>query len=224
MIRILTASAMVFAATSTYAADLVTEAPAPIAAAPVAYDWTGIYIGAQVGYGWADYDRELIGGGFSNNYDGDGWLGGVFIGYNHQYSNNVVIGVETDINYADVSGNDAGAGGTLDQTDIDWVGSLRARLGYSFDRLHVFATGGLGYARFEHTNFNAAGQTTNHTETGWTAGAGLEYAVTNSVAVRAEYRYYDFGSYSVTAPTNAVAPYSVDSTLQTATMGISFKF
>ncbi len=202
MSRFFIISAALLFTTSADAADLVVSEPAPQAASAV-YDWSGFYAGLQAGYGSGEHDR-LTTAGFANSYDSDGWFGGVFLGYNRQYPNNVVVGVETDWNLSTIDGNDGGVGGSLDTTDMDVFGSVRGRLGYAFDRILAFGTGGLAVGVFEHTNTLGVGSATNDTEFGWTAGAGIEFAVTNTIAVRGEYRYYDFGDYTVTAPVNGV--------------------
>lgn len=72
-------------------------------------------------------------------------IGGIHAGYNYQIQS-FVIGAETDINWTSIKGDDGGAGGMLDQTKLKWLGSLRGRLGYAWDRFLVFGTGGLEYA------------------------------------------------------------------------------
>ncbi len=92
-------SLAMFASTA-YAADAIVE---EIVATP-GFTWTGGYIGGQVGYGWGDGHAEDSSGDYTDP-DPDGFLGGVYIGYNQQLSNNVVIGGELDVAYADVEGS-----------------------------------------------------------------------------------------------------------------------
>src|SRR5690606_20595327 len=76
------------------AADAVVyEAPPEVYVAPV-FNWTGAYIGGQVGYLWGDGD--LSDDTDSLDVDPDGWLGGIYVGYNYQLTNNVVLGVDAD--------------------------------------------------------------------------------------------------------------------------------
>jgi outer membrane immunogenic protein len=110
---------------SAMAADIRTrpvyKAPPP----PPVFSWTGFYIGANVGYGWADTSADVVGsdpasaiflafadpGGpplgslFSSSFRQKGWLGGVQAGYNWQLAGNWLAGVEADIQAADVSGS-----------------------------------------------------------------------------------------------------------------------
>jgi outer membrane immunogenic protein len=169
------------AAAAATAADLpIREAPPTpfIAAAPV-FTWTGFYAGVNAGWGWRDDDEEsvVLGGAipgtlfFPDNGDG-GFTGGGQIGYNYQFGS-FVIGLETDIQWADTGDDEdvrfipAGAPGTFvpgefDNDLSDWFGTVRARAGVAFDRVLIYATGGLAYA---------------DDTTGWVAGGGVEWAL-----------------------------------------------
>src|SRR5918994_5517999 len=173
--------------TAASAADLPARAaPPPIYAAPPLFTWTGFYAGVNAGWGWRDDDRAPVflapGPGipaglagtlvFSNNNDG-GFTGGGQIGYNYQIGS-FVVGVETDIQYADTDQNQdvvflpaAGFAGTFvpgvfNSNAPEWWGSVRARLGVAFDRVLVYGTGGLAYS---------------DDTAGWALGAGVEWAL-----------------------------------------------
>ncbi|MBB3020744.1 outer membrane immunogenic protein [Microvirga lupini] len=172
---------MTLAAAAASAADLPVRSapPAPIIAAAPIFTWTGFYAGVNAGWGWRNDDSEsvIIGGGapgtlfFDNNNDG-GFTGGAQIGYNYQIGS-FVLGLETDIQWADtnqdvrVSFVPAAAPGTFVPGEFrddlsDWFGTLRVRAGVAFDRVLIYATGGLAY-------------TDNNT--GWVAGGGVEWAL-----------------------------------------------
>ncbi len=168
------------------AADLPRSAPppAPIVAAVPVFTWTGFYAGVNAGWGWRNDDSQSVvltpGPGtpglagtllFNNNDDG-GFTGGAQIGYNYQIGS-FVIGLETDIQWADTDeGEDvrfvpAGAGGvfvpgTFRNDLSDWFGTVRARAGVAFDRVLIYATGGLAYS---------------DDTTGWVVGGGVEWAL-----------------------------------------------
>ena len=75
-------------------------------------------------------------------------------------------------------------------------GSIRGRVGVAFDRLLIYGTGGAAFGGFNNNYVNTLNGLTdsfNHTRVGWTAGGGVEYALTNNWSVRAEYRHTDFG-------------------------------
>ncbi len=203
------------------AADMPVKATKAVVVAP--YNWTGFYFGADIGGGWGRHDRSVVPPGFQNSYTSRGVIGGLHAGYNWQ-SNAFVFGLETDINLTGIKGDDGGDGGTLDQTKVKWLGSLRGRVGYAWDRVLVFATGGWAYSRLEHFNNNGAGETISKTRNGWTLGGGIEYALNANWLIRAEYRHYRLGTYQNLTPTNGILPFEVSNRLNTVTAGVSYKF
>jgi outer membrane immunogenic protein len=100
----------------------------------------------------------------SSNIDADtnGFMGGGQIGYNFQFSQ-FVVGIEGDISFTDWDGTDT-------------FGTVRGRLGYAWERVMPYVTAGLAIA---------------DAETGWTAGGGVELAVSDNVSVRGEYLHFD---------------------------------
>jgi outer membrane immunogenic protein len=191
------------------AADFSPPIRAPLP--PAIFCWTGFYLGVDTGWAWGkDTTTEYLTAtntftGFNPTYRIKSPLAGLYTGYNYQIGN-AVLGVETDIEGANLNGGflDTVVGGA-GTTQLDWQGSLRGRLGFAADRVMVYGTGGLAYADISHTYTNlvtGVAETTSAIRTGWTAGAGVEVAVMPNVLVRAEYRYTDYGPYrydSVTA-------------------------
>jgi outer membrane immunogenic protein len=172
-----------------------------------AFSWTGLYLGGVVGYGWGDVDTD------TTSFDADGFLGGVYTGYNYQFPNNVVVGIEGDVTYHDQDGS--GAGGVSANTD--WNGTLRPRLGYAFDRFMPYITGGLAVGNVEASE---PGDSDSGTAVGWTAGAGIETAITDNVTARVEYRYTDLGSNGASLATAG----DVDVSSHGVMVGLGFKF
>lgn len=133
------------------AADVIysePDAPAPIT--PQFYDWNGFYAGLNAGYGFggdADYFGTVGGVAASNSIDG--FLGGVQLGCN--WPNGLwVFGVETDNQYSDVSGSvdgftNVGAGSL--NSELDYFGTVRGRVGYAFGYVLPYVTGGFAYGR-----------------------------------------------------------------------------
>jgi outer membrane immunogenic protein len=171
---------------SALAADLPSRVSAPAFAAPVplAFSWTGFYVGLNAGAGFGNsYSPTFVAGGLfptpaSNlvpgaSDGGTGFIGGVQAGYNWQM-NQFVFGLETDIDWRAGSGslngtyatNPVGYGAaypsyTLSGFNQDrWIGTLRGRLGFAADRALFYVTGGLAY-----------GETSNGTVTVNGAGA-----------------------------------------------------
>jgi outer membrane immunogenic protein len=212
-----------FAVTPALAADVVVYEEPPIIVEP--FSWTGFYVGINAGFGGGTFDHpfdiwlergvegqefieELANG--SLDITSSGFLAGVQVGYNHQI-NNLILGVEADIQWADIegelSGDINGDGGSLDfelGTQVEWFGTIRARLGYAAtERLMVYATGGAAYGRVEsYYDFNFSGggggggsfsDSISDTNWGWTIGGGFEYAVNDRWSLKTEYLYTDLG-------------------------------
>jgi outer membrane immunogenic protein len=148
---------------------------------PPAFTWTGFYLGLNAGTVWGDFTNA---GKFIDTKAG--FTGGVTAGYNYQISN-IVVGLEGDYNYSGMGGRGfAVPGPTFVQGDLTSFGTLRARLGMSFDRALIYATG--GYA-FGFSSLESGGFKSDTTHNGYVLGAGLEYAFTQNISAKAEYLY-----------------------------------
>jgi len=186
------------------------------------YSWTGTYAGLQMGYGWADTDaRSGPAPGFNQNYnyDADGFLGGAHIGVNFQ-SKDVVYGLEADVDFADLGNTATGSLGDTHSTDLDWMGSLRARLGFASGRNLFYVTGGWA---FGDVNVRSETGAISYSDVrhGWTVGGGLEHAFSQNMTARLEYRYTDFGVASGRA---GGLQDDTDLTLHAIRAGVSIKF
>jgi outer membrane immunogenic protein len=151
------------------AADLGMPMKAPPIAAPVpVYNWTGFYIGGNVGGGWTHDSFTVVdsnGSGGTGSEDGNGWFGGGQIGFNFQFARNWVIGIEADADWADVKGSTSHcntfAGGALAgftsgcsdaSTKQDDFGTVRGRLGYAINNVLLYGTGGWAWSRSTTTS------------------------------------------------------------------------
>lgn len=145
-------------------------------------------------------------GAFGDDDDNDGFVGGAHAGYNFQFGS-IVIGAEADIEATGLNGGrsytfvDAFGNQYTVQSghEIDWQGSVRGRIGFALDRTLIYATGGLAFADFKNGGAAVAGPFGTHfagndngVEWGWAVGAGAEYAFTNFLTARVEYRYTNF--------------------------------
>jgi len=221
---LLGAVALVFAAAPATAADLPRAAPpvvkAPVFVPPTAYDWTGFYLGVNGGFGWGHSSFDGITGTL-DKFDTSGWVAGGTAGYNLQYGH-VVFGLEGDIDWSNTKGS-AGCVGGLATCEVknDWLGTARGRLGYAFDRFLPFVTGGLAVGDI---NANVPGfGSVSATNTGWTAGGGLEMALSRNWTAKAEYLHVDLGSLNCgTACTGT--PSNVDFSTNLVRGGFNFKF
>lgn len=216
------------------AADMpVVEAPpVPIEVAPPIFSWTGGYFGVQTGYLWGDGSFGVQGlPGLSADGSIDGWLGGIYAGYNYQFTNNVVLGVDGDIAWTNADGfGEAALNGVTGPLDagvdyqLNWTGALRMKAGYAMDRFLPYIAGGLAFGSVDATRFTAAGVTAasaDDTMVGWTIGAGLEYAFTDALIGRFEYRYTDFGNFDMS---DGLAAGEVGVTTNDVRVGLAYKF
>ena len=183
------ASAVVLAgATSAVAADAISVPPEPPVAPPVAFapaaTWSGVYVGAFAGYNFGQFDPR-VGATALTDTDADGFVGGAFAGINFQ-NGAFVYGAEADLGYSGADGTEATTGAVAEQGVF---GSLRARLGYSFDPLLVYATAGGAATQAEVT---LGGVSDENTHLGWTVGVGAEALLTDNIFGRIEYRYTDY--------------------------------
>jgi outer membrane immunogenic protein len=222
MKKLVTATAVIAAfgfVASAQAADMPMKAPmAPMMAAP--YNWTGFYVGVDGGWGRGHHDR-LTTAGFANSYDSDGGLIGGHAGYNWQ-SNQFVFGVEGDAHWANLKGDDAGVGGTTDETTTRFLGSIRGRVGVAWDRFLIFGTGGWAFANMNHHNTGGVPVDNSVDRNGPTAGGGFQWAFNQNWSMGVEYRHYWLGEYNL-APTG-LNPFSVKTNEDTITGRISYRF
>jgi outer membrane immunogenic protein len=173
------------------AADLPRPAPQPYAPpavyAPV-YNWAGFYIGINGGGGFGSSSWDLTGG---RNIDG-GLVGGT-AGYNFQFGQ-AVVGVEGDIDWADISGSTTNGCPLGCKTTDSWLSTVRGRLGYAADRFMPYVTGGAAFGNIQATTPGFAGASA--TNVGWTLGAGLEAALTRNWTGKVEYLYVDLDNFN----------------------------
>ena len=210
--------------TPALAADVVYEEPAaPVVELAPAYTWTGFYVGGQAGVAFnndaGDVNYNPATGattttafaGGSDSSDDAAFIGGVHVGYDYQI-NNFIVGAVADINYIDANAVSTYSLGTDTfgvSSDINFVGTVRAKAGIAADRFAVYATGGLAYADTE-VNFFAPGTLTGNLagftptvdsdsdDVGYAVGAGVDYLVTQNFSLGLEYLYTDLGETDTT--------------------------
>jgi outer membrane immunogenic protein len=231
MKRILWAGALALAAaTQAFAADLPPPmAPpprAPAAYVPVmspAYNWSGFYLGLNTGFGFGSSTWTPLASG---SFAVDGAMAGGTLGANYQIGQ-LVLGVEGDIDWQGLRGSSntapcIGIPGGCD-TASNWISTFRGRLGYAFDRVMVYGTAGGAAANVEASS--GALPWTGSTELGWSAGAGLEAAMTDNWTAKIEYLFADFQKGSCTTVTCTTAPtQSVSFYENMVRAGVNYKF
>jgi outer membrane immunogenic protein len=215
---------------SAQAADLpMRPEPAPVAPvvyAPPVYNWSGFYIGGNVGGGFADSSWTDPFTGANNTFNKDGFIGGGQIGVNAQF-NWLVVGLEGDFDWTGLKATGTDSALNLLTENTQWTSTVTGRIGVAFDRLLAYGKGGVAFAHDNDSmNDGAFTASTSFTRTGWTAGAGLEYALAQNWTAKVEYDYLGFGSESLNLATPTTPVYTTNASLnvQEVKAGINFKF
>ena len=211
-------AALFLTSTSAFAADLAPQPVEPAVPVVTVYNWTGFYIGLHAGARFGQGKGDVPSIPASGKYDSVGFLGGAHAGYNAQFDGGWVVGLEADIDYSSFkkSKNIQGVGTEFKN---EWQGSVRARAGYAFDNILPYVTAGVAFGD-QKLSANGLGSTSD-TRVGWTAGAGVEYAIDQNWIVRGEVRYVDLGRSSSTVQ-GANVKTRFDAV--NATLGVSYKF
>ena len=155
-----------------------------------AYSWAGPYLGANLGYAWGSVHNNLT--------KPSGVAGGVQAGYNWQTGQTgpFVFGVEGDIQAT-------GADDTFAPWKFSnpWFGTVRGRVGYAFNNIMFFGTGGLAFGELRGETF---GLSESHTKAGWTVGAGAEFGLSQNWSAKVEYLYVDLANqhFTITGTSN----------------------
>jgi len=183
------------------------------------YNWTGFYVGAHGGYGWGDVN--LSGGDKIKSTKG--WVGGLQAGYNWQLSS-IVIGSEIDASLSGVKGEEF-----FSNKDISmhqrWSGTARLKAGLPINGMPgvggilLYGTGGLAVSQWKDKVEFTGGEVDKASAThfGWTAGAGMEVALSPSVSMKLEYLYADYGNKKYDGEKR-------DPRLSTLRLGVNYRF
>lgn len=245
-ILLLTTVALCAGASAAVAADLPTMKGPPPAPTPAPYSWTGFDVGVQAGYGWGVEQDDLSATAFgvlSDHFDANGAIGGAHVGYDQQFGS-LVLGVLGEFDASGLSGSitkTSASGACFEGCVVSlsfrntWQAFLLARAGVAFDRLLVYATGGLAFGDDREsvtaTNFGTGdvwtGAQTN-TLVGGAIGLGAEYAFDEHWRFGAEWRYANFGKgdYSAASATGLpkVVDYKAGFSENLALVDLSYRF
>ncbi|HJU31621.1 MAG TPA: outer membrane protein [Hyphomicrobiaceae bacterium] len=228
--------ASVASAQSAPAADLGGAPRRPVYDEPIphqpAFSWSGLYIGANVGYGWSDVDWQFAAApGIGTGHSGNGGLAGGQIGYNIQMRQ-FVFGAEADLSGAWIDGATSCPDPSFScGHSFNWIGSVRGRGGITVNgnRTLLYGTAGVAWADVDYTAKDKGtgavfGTGFSDTHVGFVAGGGIEHMLTPNLSARAEYLFYGFDS--VTAPAGALGggPATLDLNTQTVRFGLNYKF
>jgi outer membrane immunogenic protein len=214
---------------------LAADLPVPPVQPPAGYfpatpptDWGGFYIGANGGYGFGTSNWTGTGvstGGFKTS----GGMGGGTLGLNLQ-TGSVVLGFEGDADWTAINGSSANvycssvtAGATC-VTKNSVLATARARVGYAFDRVLVYATGGGAFGNVL-TGLSPPTTFDDSVTFGWTGGAGIEVAFAERWTAKVEYLYLDLDHTACTsANCGAGVPVGVSFTQNIVRAGVNFRF
>jgi outer membrane immunogenic protein len=233
---------------SAMAADLGRPAPAPApvykAPPPIPqFSWTGFYLGGNVGAAWGqgNVTDTFTGLNFSGTTNAV-FTGGGQVGFNYQISS-LVFGVEGDFDWL-ANNNNNGTGVVIGGSGLGhtftaslnnrWVTTLTGRLGVAWDRVLFYGKGGgawVGHDGITVTDVTTGTSligTTSNSRSGWTAGAGLEWAFANNWTARVEYDFIGLGNRSfvvpATSPVLAGDTFTTNRNIQMVTVGLNYLF
>jgi outer membrane immunogenic protein len=200
------------------AADLARRMPlkAPPYVQPV-YDWTGFYLGLNGGWGFGTSHWS----GIPTSFNTSGGLIGGTAGYNMQYGQ-WVLGLEGDIDWADISGHSSACAIGDCRTGLNWLATVRGRVGWANDRFMPYITGGAAFGGLEATRPGFVGQST--TKAGWTLGAGLEVGLAGNWTGKIEYLYVDLGNFDCNTACSLAASNKIDFTANIVRAGLNYRF
>ncbi|MDB5619718.1 carbohydrate porin [Tardiphaga sp.] len=206
------------------AADLRLKAPR----AQPAYDWSGFYLGGHFGYGGGTFGpgtNALPAQGVVLPPTPTGLIGGYQIGYNWQLANRLVLGVEADASFISPVDQAKLTPAAFDTT-LNYFATARGRIGYAFGALMPYATGGMAWGRSKLTLNDADGaaiSSASRDHLGWTAGAGVEFAVGGNWTAKVEYAYLDLMRQGYDLAGSGLPNVAVDPTIHTLKVGLNYR-
>jgi outer membrane immunogenic protein len=198
--------------TPAMSADMPAKAPSAPSYVPPAPSWTGLYVGANIGYMWAKTTGNFA--PFNTQFPWDApynsAFGGAQVGFNWQFYQ-FVIGVEASLDGningkrgSTVGNSLAGPCGfppsTSCQANIAYVSSVGGRLGWTpWSQWLFFAQGGWANADISTNGLingtnTVFSPTSTHRQNGWFVGGGVDFAITPIVSIGVDYKHYDFNS------------------------------
>jgi outer membrane immunogenic protein len=234
------AVALVAYGTSLHAADMAVKAPPP-PYVPPQFNWTGFYIGGNVGGGAATGTVfDTFGASLGTIGGQASFIGGGQIGYNWQFSPNLVFGIDW---FFDGISNDNGGGVTFVSPvtgdlitasgKADWVTTVTGRLGITgpqADHWMFYVEGGGGWLQTQSSfvdlgpTFPGFGSSVTRTTGGWEFGAGVEWAFAQNWSAIISYKYLGLDNIGVNSGLLRDRLSVQDANFQSVTVGINYLF
>ncbi len=192
------------------------------------FDWSGIYGGVSIGARWSEQDYRPPFKWFdTQSSKGSGVTAGGFVGYNFT-AGSWVFGPEVSAMFSGTEGK--GEKIMIDGCDCYVQKTLRTsattsvngRLGYSFGGFLPYLSAGYSRSWYKSDvyeyGFHGADAPVSFERNGWNVGAGADWALTDHIFARAEYRYHDLSRGA------DQYDWKVKYRQHTATLGIAYKF
>ena len=213
--------------TPTLAADLIVEEPVYTpGVVDVGGNWDGFYLGGFVGYGAGDADHVNGDGGPCGpegcDIDLSGWTLGVTAGANMDVGSGLILGVAGDLAWADIGGTDNFDFIGDSENTINWTGAVRGVVGFDGGSFMPYLTAGLGVANASHGS-DVGGDAVDSTHMGWTAGVGVQMAVTEDMSIDLRYLHSQYSEETYEFSGGASDPeFGLSSDV--VTVGLNFRF
>src|ERR1700738_1862773 len=193
------------------------------------YDWTGFYVGGQVGYGQGDFGpgtNAIASQAVFVPHSATGMTSGFQAGYNLQLPNRVVLGVEVDALFTSPRDLPKLDRAPFNST-LEYAATARGRIGYAFGTILPYVTGGLAWGE-SRVNINANDGVTPLSSkflphVGWTAGLGIEKAVGGNWTAKIEYDFIDLARRTYGLGGSIDADLNVDPRIHVIKVGLNYK-
>jgi outer membrane immunogenic protein len=219
-----TAAVLVALSMTADAADVGAGGPTyvpPPVYAPSPFTWTGFYLGANIGGAWGQGTAtdSLFGLSFGTNGVS---IGGGQLGFNYQLGI-LLVGVEGDFDLLANTNNGVvvpGVGTIQVISENRWIATAAGRVGLTYDHWLFYGKAGGGWSGNNNLTFTnpATGATitasNNNSNSGWLAGAGIEWAFAPNLSAKIEYNYLRLNSRTFTVP--AGSPFLAGDTFTTS--------
>ncbi len=191
-----------------------------------ASNWTGPYIGAEIGGGVGTSHKDFNDRTHTGDFTVSGVIGGGTAGYNKQWGK-IVTGLEGDFSDSGINGSTSCPNHAYScETNTNWLATLRPRVGYALGNFMPYVTAGLAAGDINVRSFlnttGSGGVDNTKTQIGWTAGAGLETSVYSNWSVKAEYLYIQLADTNV--PSNTGLPSSTKFDENVIRVGLNYSF
>lgn len=211
-----------------YDAALAADVPLKAPRIETYFDWSGLYVGGHVGYGTGNYGpgtNPLPLQGIVFPHSITGLIGGYQAGYNVQLPNKLVLGVEADLSFPSPVDRPKLTPAPFN-TQFEYFGTVRGRLGYAFGTVLPYVTGGAAYGRTQIDLNDPAGDvvaTKARMHLGWVAGAGVEFALGGPWSGKLEYNYIDLGARHYGLADIPLPDTNVDPKLHAIKLGLNYR-